>query len=178
MKLSKKIFSLSCVLLFIFLSTASCEKKITKAECPFTTITWENSLADIKKLEGEPAETDDSGYDGLAYIYPKTYNGKDGYIYYMFDDKEKLVSLLWVYETPDSKDAKEVYEKIHSETEKELGESGFQYNSEKCANSGTPGDVWYLDGGNVITSMVSVSEFSVVQYQFLHPDVSSEKPES
>ena len=69
MKLSKKIFSLSCVLLFIFLSTASCEKKITKAECPFTTITWENSLADIKKLEGEPAETDDSGYDGLAYIY-------------------------------------------------------------------------------------------------------------
>lgn len=64
-----------------------------------------------KKLEGEPAETDDSGYDGLAYIYPKTYNGKDGYIYYMFDDKEKLVSLLWVYETPDSKDAKEVYEK-------------------------------------------------------------------
>ena len=69
-----------------------------QAECPFTTITWENSLADIKKLEGEPAETDDSGYDGLAYIYPKTYNGKDGYIYYMFDDKEKLVSLLWVYE--------------------------------------------------------------------------------
>lgn len=54
----------------------------------------------------------------------------------------------------------------------------FQYNSEKFANSGTPGDVWYLDGGNVITSMVSVSEFSVVQYQFLHPDVSSEKPES
>ena len=96
----------------------------------------------------------------------------------MFDDKEKLVSLLCVYETPDSKDAKEVYEKIHSETEKELGESGFQYNSEKFANSGTPGDVWYLDGGNVITSMVSVSEFSVVQYQFLHPDVSSEKPES
>lgn len=178
MKLSKRIFTLFCAFLFLLLSTVGCEKKVKKAECPFTTITWENSLADIKELEGEPSETDDSGYGGTAYIYPKTYDGKDGYIYYMFDDKEKLVSLLWVYETSDATEAKEVYDNIHSKTEKELGESGFQYNSEKFANSGTPGDVWYLDGGNVITSMVTVSQFSVVQYQFLHPDVSSEKPKS
>ena len=58
-----------------------------------------------------------------------------------------------------------------------LGESGFKYKSDKFADMSTPGDVWYLETGNVSLTAVDTSDVKAVQYTFLHPDVSEEKPE-
>ncbi len=160
--------------LFSFMAFG-CQKK--EAECPFTTITWNDTLDDIQSLEGEPAETYDSVYDGTTYTFKKEYDGLDGTIKYMFDDREKLVCLSWMYETDNSDDLKDVYDKLHGEAEDMLGESGFKFKSDKFADMSTPGDVWYLETGNVSLTAMDTSEVKAVQYTFLHPDVSEEKPE-
>ncbi len=151
-----------------------CQKKATS--CPFTTIAWEDTLEDITALEGEPAETYDSIYDGTTYTFPKEYGGLKGTVKYMFDDREKLVSMSWMYETDDSDDLAEVYDQLHGEATEMLGESGFQFRSEQFADLASPNDVWYLESGNVILSSVDTSEVKAVQYTFKHPDVSEEKP--
>ena len=153
---------------------AGCQKKA--AACPFTTITWEDTLEDITALEGEPDETYDSVYDGTTYTFSKEYNGLKGTVKYMFDDREKLVSMSWLYETDDSDDLAEVYDKPHGEAEEMLGESGFQFHSDQFADLASPNDVWYLESGNVILSTVDTSELKVLQYTFKHPDVSEERP--
>ena len=58
-----------------------------------------------------------------------------------------------------------------------LGESGYQLNSEKFAEAASPNDVWYMESGNVVLTMVDTGEVKALQYTFLHPDVSQEKPE-
>ena len=40
----------------------------------------------------------------------------------------------------------------------------------------SPGDVWYLKDGNVLINTVATEEVQLLQYTFLHPDVSEEKP--
>lgn len=170
---SRRIFLCFILTLFIASSTG-CQKKA--AECPFATITWEDTLEDIMALEGDPAETYDSVYDGITYTFPKEYDGLKGTIKYMFDDKEKLVCLSWLYETDDSGDLAEVYDQLHAQVEEMLGESGFQFHSEQFADLTSPNDVWYLEGGNVILSTVDTSDLKVLQYTFKHPDVSEEKP--
>lgn len=74
-------------------------------------------------------ETYDSVYDGTTYTFPKEFDGLNGTIKYMFDDEEKLVCMSWLYETDDSEDLADVYDKIHGEAEDMLGESGFQFHS-------------------------------------------------
>lgn len=164
------------IILALFSSMAlGCQKK--EAKCPFTTVTWKDTLDDIKSLEGDPVETYDSIYDGTTYTFEKEYDGLKGTIKYMFDDAEKLVCLSWMYETDDSGNLKEVYDKLHKEVEDMLGESGFKFKSDKFSNMSTPGDVWYLETGNVSLTAVDTSDVKAVQYTFLHPDVSEEKPE-
>lgn len=174
MKQTRKIAFL-LILAFSTIFVPGCQKREMK--CPFTTITWNSTLADIVALEGECEEFYDSVYDGTTYTYPKEYDGLGGTIKYMFDDKERLVCMSWLYESDDSEDLKATYDKIHDETEDVLGESGYQFNSDKFAAVANPNDVWYLEGGNVILTMVDTSEVKALQYTFLHPDVSSERPE-
>lgn len=166
------------LLLFIMISfsflLSGCQKKT--AECPFTTITWGSTLEDITSLEGDSQETYDSIYGGTTYTFPKEYDGLKGTVKYMFDDKEKLVGMSWMYESDDSDDLKEVYDRIHEEAKAALGESGYQLNSDKFAAVATPTDVWYLESGNVTLTMVDTSEVKALQYTYLHPDVSEEKP--
>lgn len=176
MKRLDKLFSFLFVLTLFAAFTTGCQKKA--AECPFTTITWENTLDDITALEGGEGETYDSVYDGITYTYPKEYHGLDGTIKYMFDGEDKLVSLSWMYEAESSDDLTEVYEQIHSEAEDMLGKSGFKYNSEQFADLTSPGDVWYLETGNVILTTVDASDAKLLQYTFLHPDVSDENPQN
>ena len=61
----------------------------------------QKTLDDIQALEGDSGESYDSVYDGTTYTYEKEYDGLKGTIKYMFDDKEKLVCLSWMYETDD-----------------------------------------------------------------------------
>lgn len=192
MKQSRKLICFLFTLTLLVASLAGCQKK--EAECPFTTIKWGNTLEDITKLEGDSYETYDSSYDGTTYTYAKEYNGLDGIIKYMFDDKEKLVGIAWTYISDDADDVKAVYGKIHDEAENSLGKSGYnlgsrkeelnsnlQENQEALNNMGmsTPlTDVWYLKGGNVTMNAVITDDVKAVQYSFLHPDVSQADPDA
>ena len=86
--------------------------------------------------------------------------------------------MSWMYETDDSEDLEDVYGRLHDEAEAMLGESGFTYNSDKFADLAVPGDVWYREEGNVIIISVDTQEAKLLQYTFMHPDVSEEKPEN
>lgn len=174
MKHLLRYISLSFLLLFIIPVTAGCADKAL--ECPFTTAAWDSTLEDIKSLEGEVLESYDSAYNGTTYAFSKKYNELEGTVKYGFDDKEKLVSISWLYETDDSEDLTEVYDKIHKEAEDALGESGFSYNSDKFADIAIPGDVWYRKEGNIIITAVDTEDAKLLQYTFLHPDVSEEAP--
>lgn len=169
--------------IFMFLLTVSfavsvfgCHKK--EAACPFTSIVWGNTLQDVIALEGDGGDTYDSIYDGVTYSFPKEYDGLKGTVKYMFDGEEKLVSISWMYEAEDSEDLAAVYEKIHGEAEKMLGKSGFKYNREELEKVAAPGDVWYLESGNVVITTVDASDLKALQYTFLHPDVSEERPQN
>lgn len=167
-------------LFFMLILTAAfifgCQKK--EVTCPFTTITWGNTLEDIRELEADGGETYDSIYDGTTYSFPKDYDGLTGTIKYMFNGEGRLVSMSWMYEADDSEDLAAVYEKIHGEAEKMLGKSGFKYNREELEKVAAPGDVWYLESGNVILTTVDASDLKALQYTFLHPDVSEDRPQN
>lgn len=146
-------------------------KKPEKVTCPFTEITWENTLEEVQALEGEAIESYASIYDGMTYSYSKEYDGMDGTIKYMFDDEEKLMCMAWLYIPEDAKDLDEVYIKLKEQTEDLYGKSGFS-----SSQLGAKGDVWYLEDGNILIGVMSTGINEAVQYQFFHPDVSSEKP--
>lgn len=175
MKRTQRMISVLMILALFASMASGCQRK--EVTCPFTTITWNDTLDEIRELEGEPAESYDSVYGGTTYTFGKEYDGLKGTIKYMFNDEEKLVCLSWMYETDDSGDLKDVYDKLHSKAEDMLGKSGYKFKSDKFADMSTPGDVWYLDTGNVSLAAVDTSEVKAVQYTFLHPDVSEEKPQ-
>ena len=70
-----------------------------------------------------------------------------------------------------------VYDQIHKEAEDMLGKSGFKYNSDRFSDLASPGDVWYLETGNVILNTVDAEDIKILQYSFLHPDVSEGNPQ-
>lgn len=106
MKKLKRLTCLFFVLTLIVTSMAGCQKKVSQAECPFTTIRWGATLEDIVTLEGESTETYASSYKGTTYTYQKEFNDLDGIVKYMFDDKEKLVGMAWTYVSDDAEDIK------------------------------------------------------------------------
>ena len=161
MKPLYKFTFLLLILSLLAVSVYGCQKK--EPVCPFTTITWENTMKEVADLEGDGGETYDSIYDGTTYAFPKKYGDLAGTIKYMFNGENQLVSLSWMYETENSEDLKAVYDKIHSEAEKALGKSGFKYNKEELAKAAAPGDVWYRESGNVIITTVDTSDLKALQ---------------
>ena len=101
----------------------------------------------------------------------------EGTVKYSFDEEDRLVSMAWMYEAKDSEDLAGVYDKLHGQAEDMLGKSGFKYNSDRFADLTSPGDVWYLDTGNVILNTVDAEDVKILQYNFLHPDVSESNPQ-
>ena len=78
-------------LILIAVLTAGCQK--SEGTCPFTDISWGDTLEDITELEGDSSESYDSIYDGTTYTFPKEYIGLKGTIKYSFDDKDRLVGI-------------------------------------------------------------------------------------
>lgn len=143
---------------------------IPSATCPFTDISWNDSLEDVTALEGEPSQTYPSVYNGSVYIFPKKYQSWDGNIKYMFDNKNKLMCISWTYNADSATMVKEIYQSIYEQLETSYGESGYSTSS-----SSNYGDVWYLDAGDIILSVVSTDTQNALQYSYLNPEV-SEKP--
>ena len=168
----KHFKKLICLFLILALTTSfltAC-KNTKEIKCPFTKITWENTLNDIKSLGGELNKTVDSAYEGDTYDVKSTYNGLDGTVQYMFDANDKLVCMAFNYTSDDAKDLNSVYKKLLAETEDTYGESGYHY---ELATSG--GHVWYSDNGNIILFYISTDEVKTIQYSYKHPDVSEKE---
>ena len=152
-------------------SLLGCSSAAKEVDCPFTEITWESSLADVQALEGELQDSYYSSYKGTTYLYEKEYLGLSGTIKYMFDAEENLKSMAWMYLPESKEDLENVYAKLVNQTTTLYGDSGF--NSDMATAKTI---VWYLEGGNVLIGVMSTGVNEAIQYQYFHPDVSSEKP--
>ena len=137
--------------------------------CPFSAITWDQDLDALADAEGENYTTYKSVYGGTTYTYPKEYQGQQGTVKYMFDGDEELVCVAWAYDgTFDVDSMHALYDAIHDEVVSAYGES--DNSTEKATNYG---DVWHLDGGNILISTMVTSENSALQYAYLSPKVAT-----
>lgn len=168
----KQLRKVVCLIL-VFLMSMSCLFGCAAKEviCPFTEIKWENTVEDIFALEGEKYEEGESLYYGDSYVYPKEYKGFEGTIQYMFDEKGKLASMVWLYSSDSGDEILDLYEEISKELTNEYGEGGLS----SAFASQVGGNVWYLDGGNIILMASLVADYKAVQFSFVSPKHSIDK---
>ena len=159
-------FSLSASLL------AGCGRQADSVSksCPFSDLTWTNTVADMEKSEGTEHETYDSVYGGTTYTYPKEYEGVSGTVKYMYDEEEKLASIAWAYGSDDADELRRLYDTIHADLVAVHGDSS--YNNEKETNYG---DVWYLEDGNIIISVMITGSQKALQFAYISPTHSTDK---
>lgn len=170
MKHTKKLIFLLLFLsnITFLLSGCSSSKEVT---IPFTKITWESSLEEVQDSEGELLDSYYSSFRGTTYVYEKEYLGLPGSIKYMFDDNEKLMSVAWLYLPESNEDLESVYADLVNQTNQLYGKSGFDSDMNTAK-----GEVWYLENGNILIGVMSTGINEAIQYQFFHPEVSSQKP--
>lgn len=171
MKHVHKLLLVFLLLTSFSLSLIGCSSAKASVVCPFTEITWENSFEDVQALEGELQDSYYSSYKGTTYVYEKEYLGLKGSIKYMFDDEGILRSMAWLYLPETSEDLENVYSDLVKQTNKLYGKSGFDSDMTTAK-----GEVWYLENGNILIGVMSTGVNEAIQYQFFHPEVSSEKP--
>ena len=92
-RLRKSVILLFLIAMCLFICSCGRSKK---AECPFTEITWENTLDEVLALEGEPLDSYPSTYSGTTYTFSKDFHDMSGTIKYMFDDNDRLMSMAWL----------------------------------------------------------------------------------
>ena len=163
MKQLRKVVCLALILVMSASCLFGCGKK--EVICPFTEIKWDNSAEDIFALEGEDYEEGESLYYGDSYIYSKEYKGFDGTVQYMFDEKGKLASMVWLYSSEDGDEIFDLYKEITNELTNEYGEGGL----DSAFASQVGGNVWYLEGGNIILMASLVEDYKAVQFSFVSP---------
>ena len=171
MKQLHKFVASLLLLTSITFSFTGCSSAAKEVICPFTEITWENTLEDVQAMEGELQDSYYSSYKGTTYVYEKEYLGLSGTIKYMFDDEENLRSMAWLYLPESDEELEDVYADLVKQTNKLYGKSGFDSDMTTAK-----GEVWYLEGGNILIGVMSTGVNEAIQYQFFHPEVSSEKP--
>lgn len=159
-----------CVILTIILAfpaLAGCKGNEKYKTPPFTEATWGSAIEDVTKLEGEALKTYDSVYGGTTYVFNSVYEGREGTIKYMFDDKDALMCVAFTYLPATGDEVLTFYEQIHSSLVDALGESGYQTDQ-----GNNYGDVWYREEGDIIISCMVTSEQNALQYSYLNPVVS------
>lgn len=153
-------------LLFLF---CGCRKTDNAAPpAPFSALSWDAAKDDILSLEGNNYTTYDSVYGGICYTYPKTYEGYEGTIKYMLDDKERLMCIAWTCPLESDEALSTLYQLIRESVTKENGEA-----SQETDESTNYGNVWRREEGNIVISSMTTSSMKVLQYAYLHPDVSN-----
>lgn len=169
-KSTHPLYKMLCCLVAIAgitLFTGCTGSKKHDAVCPFSDLTWDASPEDVIASEGDDYQTYDSIYNGSTYTFPKRYLEQDGTIKYMFDDKDALMCFAWTVQSDDEASLRSLYDKIHAQLVKSYGESG--YNTDKSTNYG---DVWHLEQGDIVLSVMKTSSQKALQYSYTHPDVS------
>ena len=172
MKYPRLLFNTILIFILALSNFAGCSnpgtgKTSQEIVCPFTIITWENTYDDMIALEGSDYKSYDSVYNGIAYSYPKKYLDRDGIIKYMYNEDGKLMCMAWVYSGNIDENLKELYSTIHTNLTTTYGKSGYD-----TENSTNYGDVWYLEDGHIILSVMTTSQQNVLQYSYLSPEAS------
>lgn len=164
------LFQITCCLIVISclaLLTGCAGSSKQTAVCPFSDLTWEASPEDVIETEGDDYQTYDSIYNGSTYTFSKQYLEQNGTIKYMFDDKDALMCFAWTVQSDDEASLQALYDEIHEQLVKTYGESG--YNTNKSTNYG---DVWHLEQGDIVLSVMNTASQKALQYSYMHPDVS------
>lgn len=174
MKFKRSFFSILMVLLLTSLTLAGCaktkeEEKPPAMDCPFSELTWDSTYDNMIELEGEPTENHPSVYNGTTYSYPMNYMDLDGTVKYMFDENNELMCIAWAC-AGDKDNLQESYDTIKKDLVDTFGESG--YNTSNATNYG---DVWYLDDGHIILSVVTTDQQKALQYSYQSPAASEEE---
>jgi hypothetical protein len=164
----KRIIQTLSLLLFLIILIGLSINNSNRAVSPFSKATWNYSKADLLELEGSSFEVYDSVYGGDCYTYPKSFEGYKGTIKYMFNQDDHLMCIAWACALDEEDELHSLYDTIQKSVIDQYGDSSYQ--TEKDTNYG---NVWYRREGNIIISTMVTSDLKVLQYAFLHPDVSS-----
>lgn len=170
----KRMYTAMICILFS-LTAAACAQKDEPPvlDCPFTTVGWDVSPTEASVAEGA-SEVEisyyDSVYGGSCYTFPKEYNGFQGTIKYMYDDKDQLMCVAWAYGCDSAEELAALYESINSSVNEKYGESGYS-----ADHPGNYGNVWYLETGDIVLTTMVTEETKALQYAYLHPSVSNTK---
>lgn len=164
------ILTTAC-LLTLSIFSAGCGKADTSGylQCPLTAVPWDTAEDDLSEIEGDDYDSYKSVYGGTTYTYSKEYLGQEGTIKYMYDGDGELVCIAWAYDgTEDEETLYQLYDEIRTEVVSEYGESS--RGTDKNTNSG---DVWHLDGGNILISTMITESNKALQYSYLCPKVAT-----
>lgn len=165
-----RLKSLLILLLSVLpLILGSCKNtESAKTIAPFSDATWEYTKENILSCEGKNYTTYDSVYGGICYTYPKTYGAYQGTIKYMLDAEDRLMCIAWAYSSENEQELSTLYESIFQSVNEQNGDTA--YATDKPTNYG---NVWRRKEGNIILSAMITSDLKVLQYAYLHPDVSN-----
>lgn len=156
----KPLFVLICIFCIILTGCKTAEP----IDCPLTDLGWEITEEELIASEGEALSTYDSIYGGTTYTYDSIYKEKTGTIKYMYDEEGVLMSIGWAYGSDDEDELLELYNLIHDELVKAHGNSGYTANEDT-----NYGDVWKLDGGHIIISVVLTESNKALQLSYVSP---------
>lgn len=173
--MKSKYFIFCCACLFFAIVVTACgdTKKEPKPVCPFTDIGWEASVEEVISAESGEFSTYDSVYGGICYNFTKEFEGREGTVKYMFDEKERLLCMAWACSCKDDEELLSLYETINSSVNSLYGESGYS-----ADHPGNYGNVWYLEEGDIVLTTMNTSELKALQYAYLHPLVSNRESAS
>ncbi len=157
------------VALTSLLALTACGDQQAAAISPFTELSWNASVDDMVKAEGDGYETYDSIYQGTTYTYSKKYLEKEGMIKYMYDGDGKLCNVSWSFtgDTPDS--VMTVYRNVCKDTEKIHGKSTSD------DGVGNYGQVWNTAAGTVMANAVITNDVRVMQIAYMSEEVSKKQ---
>lgn len=138
-------------------------KSTGKVKPEFTKLDFENTEEEMLSIEGKAIEEYPSLYNGVVYRYAdKNYEGLNGSIKYMTDDKGNIACIAWLYESDSAEDIDNAYEKIHGELVKQLGIS-----ENASEGIGNYGDIWYFDDVHVQISAVVTDDYNGMQVSYM-----------
>ena len=169
--------SFSLLALVLCITALACKPTKKELTIPYSEMTWNNTLEDIKSIEGELVTTSPSAYNGTTYVFEKEYLDVKGNIKYSFDENNALKSIGWMYSSASIDELETLYQRTCSETEDSYGKCDLDTeNSSKLKNSAVKANFWYLEDGNIQILLIYAADYSVLQIQYVHPDVASENP--
>lgn len=134
-------------------------------DIPFTDAPSHITYDIMIEFEGNDYVSYASVYNGTTYTYPKNYHNLNGTIKYMFDNNDEIKCVAWSYSSDNLEELENEYLAIDTELKVKYGKSNYNPNG-----SSNHGNVWYLDGYNIILSAMTTDTQQVLQYSYTFLD--------